>query len=560
LTRSDNLGGEKVNLILNYLKMLVFVFAVSLVLGSDNCQSPTRLLSQHLLLSTPQSNYLLYPLANKGNADAIAVITKNAINTNDSYWLSLAGGLGSSGALYYSAMRSKNPAKIKQWLKSSANLGHSQSQFEFALLQKDNEEKHRLMTLSANAGYQPAIISMAKYTFESQDNKDAIMWLKEAAEFDASSAFKLANLYWKQGSKETAEAYFKRAALNDFKPAQTALDIITNYSHATLSTLLDVAPQGPNCMQSIQFIATSLVSFVQAQAFYQQFQKDKRLANLPICVLTPIWLKPESLFCDSRFNDQPRLGCDLYPLSKLLTPLSFTHMAVFAEEGKANVNNGVMYLDQSDTYSVFVHELAHFAGFVDEYALPEVLADYHCKINKAPNLILKSLVTEPQGELSLSSDVIGALADNQQVVEGVFTEEEGKTEASDSIIDDNQESRKNSSLTNPQTRYAPMQRANTWQRALDAHNQLQQLESNSPVLHHIARSRTCHNTQYKSYKPTQQMTFLEYHDVPNIPRVYRTLWRQALINRANYSAINDNLAISAFANEDKKTGVFWSDL
>jgi len=95
---------------------------------------------------------------------------------------------------------------------------------------------------------------------------------------------------------------------------------------------------------------------------------------------------------------------------------------------------------------------------------------------------------------------------------------------------------------------------------LDAHNELQVLESNNPVLHHIARSRTCNNTEYKSFKPTQQMTFLEYHDVPNIPKVYRTLWRQSLLNKANYPALNDNLAISAFANNDNEAGIFWSAL
>lgn len=502
--------------ILNYLKLLAFVFAVSLTLGADSCRSPVRLLNQHSLLPIPQSNYLLYPLAREGKAEAIAAISKNAIDENDQYWLSLVGNLGSSGALYYSAMRSKNPEKIRQWFSRSADLGHPQSQFEFALLQKNIKEKHHWMTLSANAGYQPAIISMAQYSYEASDTTLAKMWLEKAAEFDASSAFKLANIYWKDGKKDSAESYFNKAAQRNFEPAKAALKAIDNYSVSTLSSLLDVAPLGPNCAQSIQFVANSLTLFVKAKSFYQQFQEDKRLADLPLCILPPIWLAMDSLICSSRFNGEPRLGCDLYPLSKLRTPLSFTHMVVFAEQGKANVNNGVMFLDQSDSYSVFVHELAHFAGFVDEYALPKKLADYHCGENQAPNLIISALNTSAKADL-----VMG---------------------------------------TEEQPRYVPMQRANSWQRALDAHNQLQQLESKKPVLDYIAASRTCSNTQYKSYKPSQQMTFLEYHDVPNIPKVYRSLWRQALLARANYFAINDNLAISAFANQDQETGVFWSNL
>ena len=62
----------------------------------------------------------------------------------------------------------------------------------------------------------------------------------------------------------------------------------------------------------------------------------------------------------------------------------------------------------------------------------------------------------------------------------------------------------------------------------------------------------------QSFKPSQQMTFLEYHDISNIPRVYRTLWRQRLLNTAGYSAISDNLAIDAFSRGEEDAGLFWS--
>ncbi len=499
-------------LMLSYLKVLVTIVIFSFVVYADNCSSPARILTQHSGLQNPQAGYLLYPLVERGNTEAMAAITKLAIDTNDPYWLSLAGKHGSSGALYYSAMRSQNPEKIKAWLETSANLGHAQSQFELALLQTDKSEKRRWMQKSAEAGYKPAIISMAKYSFESTDISQAKVWLEKAADFDALSAFKLANLHWKQENKDAAMRFFNKAAEQNFGPAKTTLELLQRNKTDSLESLLNVAPQGPNCAQTIQFTATSLVSFVQATDFYKQFEKDKRLAGLPLCVLPPIWLEKNAFKCDANFENTGRLGCDLYPLSQLQTQLSFTHLIVFSEQGKANVNNGVMYLDQSDTYSVFVHELAHFAGFVDEYALPEALANYHCGKNVAPNLILKTIRDEKE--------------------DAPLTE----------------------------SRYQPASRATIWEKALNAHNQLQTLESNNPVLHHIARSRTCKNTEFESFKPTQQMTFLEYHDVPNIPRVYRTLWRQALLNRSQYPAINDNLAISAFTNKDDQAGVFWSDL
>ena len=551
-------------LVINYLKALLGVTGICFFLQADNCHSPTRVMPQHLVLQNPQASYLLYPLVKRGNSDAVAALTKLAIDSDDAYWLGVAGKLGSSAALYYAAMRSQNPIEIKLWLKNSAEMGHAQSQFEYALLQTSNDDKRLWMQKSAEAGYRPAIISMAKYTFESHDNSDAIIWLEKAASFDASSAFKLANLYWKQDKIEESTLYFDKAAEQNFGPARTALQVIEQHNMKSLASLLEVAPQAPNCAQTIQFVATTLVSFIQATAFQDQFEKDKRLADLPLCVLPPIWLQKDSLACSSNFDNEARLGCGLYPLSQLKTPLSFTHMVVFAEQGKANVNNGVMFLDQSDTYSVFVHELAHFAGFVDEYALPESLANYHCSKNLAPNLLLSPSPELNQiGSETDNQNDLGMLADASEgsiPVEGIQASQTAAVENPLSKNTDAPKSVQADGKVTVNSRYLPIDRANNWKAAIDAHNQLQVLESNNPVLHHIARSRTCKNTQYESFKPTQQMTFLEYHDVPNIPRVYRTLWRQALINKANYSAINDNLVIAAFANNDDATAIFWSTL
>jgi len=106
--------------------------------------------------------------------------------------------------------------------------------------------------------YEPAIISMAKVYFESDDNSQAIMWLKKAAEFDASSAFKLANLYWKQGEFASAETYFGQSSSTrlciGFK---LRYKLLNNIKMEPLQSLLAVPVQGPNCAQTIQFVATN---------------------------------------------------------------------------------------------------------------------------------------------------------------------------------------------------------------------------------------------------------------------------------------------------------------
>jgi len=70
-----------VNLVINYLKVLLGVFGICFFLQADNCLSPIRILPQHLLLDNPQSAYLLYPLVKQGNPDAMSALTKLAIDS-----------------------------------------------------------------------------------------------------------------------------------------------------------------------------------------------------------------------------------------------------------------------------------------------------------------------------------------------------------------------------------------------------------------------------------------------------------------------------------------------
>lgn len=52
-----------------------------------------------------------------------------------------------------------------------------------------------------------------------------------------------------------------------------------------------------------------------------------------------------------------------------------------------NVNNGVMYLDVGDIYSVFVYELVYFVGFVDEYLFIVGLVREYCSCKIVFNLV-----------------------------------------------------------------------------------------------------------------------------------------------------------------------------
>ncbi|MEI8649315.1 hypothetical protein P4S73_17785 [Paraglaciecola sp. Hal342] len=204
----------------------------------------------------------------------------------------------------------------------------------------------------------------------------------------------------------------------------------------------------------MQIVASTLHSVLQGKELKHRFESDTRLTTLPICINQPIWLSSEALSCSANWQGAARLGCDITQLSHSLSEQDFTHIVVLADTGKANVHNGVMFLDSKDDYNVFVHELAHFAGFVDEYPLSSALARSICHTNNAPNLRVRQGQEKPVIKEWLSHG-----------------NKEGVT---------------------------------------------------------ISPARTCDNHPWQAYKPSQKMTFMEFYDVPYIPKFYLKAWAERL--------------------------------
>jgi hypothetical protein len=150
-----------------------------------------------------------------------------------------------------------------------------------------------------------------------------------------------------------------------------------------LSTLPDT------CKQKILFVTADIESLVQAESVRSRFAQDPRLKSLPICIYDMTWFDPVDIVCEENWQQSGRLGCQLLSLAEKLKRLPFTHLVMFSNKGKANVHNGVMFLDRQDTYDVFIHELAHFSGFIDEYPLSQGLAKRVCAGVDAPNMVFK---------------------------------------------------------------------------------------------------------------------------------------------------------------------------
>jgi hypothetical protein len=201
---------------------------------------------------------------------------------------------------------------------------------------------------------------------------------------------------WLQGEYSSALDSLTLAADLGSAPAQLYLQYGQGWQNTQLNTVklntdmdLDkLSWAGPDCLQQILFVTSELRSLSQATDFINRFNSDIRLQGLPICIAPKVVFVPQLLKCDD-VAANTRISCDIAPLAANLKEAQFTHLVIFAKQGKANVHNGIMYLDEQDTYDVLIHELAHFAGFIDEYPLSKELAERVCSGIDTPNLVFQ---------------------------------------------------------------------------------------------------------------------------------------------------------------------------
>ncbi|WP_416305086.1 hypothetical protein [Neptunicella sp. SCSIO 80796] len=299
-------------------------------------------------------------------------------NTNSNWALLAETEQGEGAALAYLTRTNSI-----HWLGIAANMGYPAAQYRLAVLHPDAEIRQYWLYKAAAKGVAAAQQDLY-WQLVDTDPKQALSWLQRAAQQDAASALILASLEWQTGNYAEARKNIERAQQRGSQQADLFLQALDDNQQPVAHS--------PLCRQQLLPVTTSLTGLLQAYQFKKQFSLDKTLANLPVCFANTRIFTDTQLQCGENWNDLPRLGCDEDFLARQLQDDDFTHLVVFSSQGKANVNNGIMYLDQHDTYQVFVHELAHFAGFVDEYPLSTALAQQVCSLdNQLPNLVIKDV-------------------------------------------------------------------------------------------------------------------------------------------------------------------------
>tara|TARA_R110000764_G_scaffold17502_5_gene48100 strand:+ start:17285 stop:18742 length:1458 start_codon:yes stop_codon:yes gene_type:complete len=121
-----------------------------------------------------------------------------------------------------------------------------------------------------------------------------------------------------------------------------------------------------NCSVDVQLFATNLAGLRHGRALISSFEQHK--LSKYICLQAPKYIPTQAVNCQHSVVEKISCNASVWLTRKDITT---RYIGLIVEQGKANVDNGIMYIDQNDTFDVLVHELSHFIGFVDEYPLPK---------------------------------------------------------------------------------------------------------------------------------------------------------------------------------------------
>lgn len=439
-----------------------------------------------------------YLAAKLGSADAAGRLIEYASETGQLHWLTLLAEMDLSDAQYYLGILTDNKSLRSKMLHQAANQDHVEALYEIGQSSHDNRTKTQSLTKASILEHRPSQYALYQWYWLQEEYELALPWLTKVAENHGQSALLLARYLWKSDSFTESKRWFAQAKNLGESEAKVYLSLIQHYWKKRASiTTTPISPMvAKQCAMRLQFVANNLESIKQAEDFKRQFNADKRLSDLPICINKPVWLDQKQLGCKYYATNDYRITCDVSGLADIFEPHQFTHAVVFTEQGKANVNNGIMFLDLADQYSVFVHELAHFAGFIDEYPLSDKMAEQVCDVSHGysnhthPNIAIQKRSPQP--------------AIQNAGVEQVFNDEvQAITTAS-----------------------------KTGKNSIDL--SYWQSFSNSIAL---IKARTCNNHPNQAYKFVGKLTFMEFHDQPFIPKMYLDIWRSRL-NSLSYLCLH----------------------
>jgi hypothetical protein len=241
---------------------------------------------------------------------------------------------------------------------------------------------------------------LAKYYLKNQSDREVELWLTQAIQLKHIEArLLLANIHLNNDKQDKAKKLllpvkndmFALKILIEIAIAEGEDSLITQYSQL-IKTLNSVEKnneyryfyqklQRYRVIKNVNIESTQTceVTIAPYATSLKNLDYLEKLISSPIlkpfrsfiCFSPVKYISKKALNCLHTGDEAIRCDESIWNKEKGIISLNHRFLAVLVEKGGANVNSGILYLDSNDTEKVFLHELAHLLGFVDEYPLPK---------------------------------------------------------------------------------------------------------------------------------------------------------------------------------------------
>ncbi|MEM5508279.1 hypothetical protein WNY98_05325 [Pseudoalteromonas sp. AS71] len=154
------------------------------------------------------------------------------------------------------------------------------------------------------------------------------------------------------------------------------------------SSLRNISKPNKQCMFNVLTMSDHRSGLYKLTEFINTYNKQPEPRENIFCFSKPVYVAG-MLECKSSTSKIAKCDWQLSKLNNQL-PNNYDFIVMMPKDGTANVTKGTMLINSKAKYSVFLHELMHFNGFEDEYALPKTKQAWLCAKTGfvAPNLFI----------------------------------------------------------------------------------------------------------------------------------------------------------------------------
>ncbi|WP_105167030.1 hypothetical protein [Pseudoalteromonas sp. T1lg23B] len=224
-----------------------------------------------------------------------------------------------------------------------------------------------------------------------------LYWQKSYAEVSQAQHRRLQQVFEQHRAFEELSRLAKVISLTDkintllaseqgVLPEQLPSSVLAEYGLMTLSLGWKFAP---TCLNRVLMLSDHYSGVTKLDVIRTQYLKQPEPMPNSYC-LSEVFYVGDVMSCAESSSGYAR--CDIKNMlaryREQLTNVDY--LVIMTRTGMANVVKGVMTLTAEHNYQVFLHELMHFSGFEDEYAIAPSKAQWLCKQSGqlAPNLIV----------------------------------------------------------------------------------------------------------------------------------------------------------------------------